>query len=43
MKIPTVIAIILIYLILVIQFGDLIEPLIIMGTIPLSFIGIIWG
>lgn len=43
MKIPTVIAIILIYLILVIQFGDLVEPLIIMGTIPLSFIGIIWG
>lgn len=43
LKIPSVIAIILIYLILVIQFGDLVEPLIIMGTIPLSFIGIIWG
>lgn len=40
---PTIIAIVLIYLILVFQFGDLTQPLIIMGTIPLSFIGIIWG
>lgn len=43
MKIPTVLAIVIIYLILVFQFGDLKKPLIIMGTIPLSFIGIIWG
>ncbi len=43
MKLPTVLAIILIYLILVFQFGNLFEPLIIMGTIPLSFIGILWG
>ena len=43
MMLPTVIAVILIYIILVFQFGDLLEPLIIMGTIPLSFIGIIWG
>lgn len=43
MELPTIIAVLLIYLILVFQFGDLIEPLIIMGTIPLSFIGIIWG
>ena len=43
MKVPTVIACILIYLILVFQFGDLREPFLIMGTIPLSFIGIIWG
>lgn len=43
MVIPSIIAIAIIYLILVIQFGDLREPLIIMGTIPLSFIGIIWG
>lgn len=43
MKIPSVIAVAIIYLILVMQFGDLREPLIIMGTIPLSFIGIIWG
>ncbi len=43
MTLPTIIAIILIYIILVFQFGDLVEPLIIMGTIPLSFIGIIWG
>ncbi len=33
----------LIYLILMFQFNDLIKPLIIMGTIPLSFIGVIWG
>ncbi|QEK13290.1 efflux RND transporter permease subunit [Crassaminicella thermophila] len=43
MKIPSVIAVAIIYLILVMQFGDLREPFIIMGTIPLSFIGIIWG
>ena len=43
MTLPTIIAVILIYIILVFQFGDLVEPLIIMGTIPLSFIGIIWG
>lgn len=43
MVVPTIIAIVLIYLILVFQFGDLSQPLIIMGTIPLSFIGIIWG
>ncbi|TCO78720.1 efflux RND transporter permease subunit [Marinisporobacter balticus] len=43
MKIPSVIAVAIIYLVLVMQFGDLREPLIIMGTIPLSFIGIIWG
>ncbi len=43
MVIPSIIAIAIIYLILVIQFGDLREPLIIMGTIPLSFIGVIWG
>lgn len=43
MKIPAIIAVVIIYLILVFQFGDLMEPLIIMGTIPLSFIGIIWG
>lgn len=33
----------LIYLILVFQFFDLKQPLIIMGTIPLSFIGVILG
>lgn len=43
MKIPAVLAVIIIYLILVMQFGDLTEPFIILGTIPLSFIGIIWG
>ncbi|MDK2804079.1 MAG: hypothetical protein PWR23_1083 [Peptostreptococcaceae bacterium] len=43
MIVPSILAIALIYLILVIQFGDLREPFIIMGTIPLSFIGIIWG
>lgn len=32
-----------IYLILVFQFFNLSKPLIIMGTIPLSFIGVIWG
>ncbi|MCT4618933.1 MAG: efflux RND transporter permease subunit, partial [Marinisporobacter sp.] len=43
MKVPSIIAVAIIYLILVMQFGDLREPFIIMGTIPLSFIGIIWG
>jgi multidrug efflux pump subunit AcrB len=43
MIIPSIIAVAIIYLILVVQFGDLREPLIIMGTIPLSFIGVIWG
>lgn len=43
MVIPSILAIVMIYLILVMQFGDLREPFIIMGTIPLSFIGIIWG
>ena len=41
--IPTIIAIVGIYLILVLEFGDIRQPLIIMGTIPLSFIGILWG
>ncbi len=40
---PTIVAIAIIYIIIVFQFGDLIKPLIIMGTIPLSFIGVIWG
>lgn len=40
---PTIIAFVIIYIIIVFQFGDLIKPLIIMGTIPLSFIGVIWG
>lgn len=43
MKLPAVLALIIIYVIMVFQFGDLVKPLIIMGTIPLSFIGIIWG
>ncbi len=43
LPLPTVIAIILIYLVLVFQFGNLKEPLIIIATIPLSFIGIIIG
>lgn len=43
MILPAILAIAIIYLILALQFGDLKEPLIIMGTIPLSFIGIIWG
>ena len=33
----------IICLIFVMQFGHLREPLMIMSTIPLSFIGIIWG
>ncbi|MCT4633641.1 MAG: efflux RND transporter permease subunit [Firmicutes bacterium] len=41
--VPTIIAVVVIYLILVVQFGDLRKPLIIMGTIPLSFIGVIVG
>lgn len=40
---PSLLAIALIYLILMFQFMDLRQPLIIMGTIPLSFIGVIWG
>lgn len=40
---PFVVAIGLIYVILMFQFADLLQPLIIMGTIPLSFIGVIWG
>ena len=40
---PSILAIALIYLILMFQFMDLVQPLIIMGTIPLSFIGVIWG
>jgi multidrug efflux pump subunit AcrB len=43
MILPTIIAIAIIYLIIVLQFKDLIKPLIIMGTIPLSFIGVIGG
>lgn len=43
MLIPAIIAIVLIYLILVFQFGHLLEPLIIMGTIPLSCIGVLLG
>ena len=41
--IPTIIAVVVIYLILVMEFGNIKQPLIIMATIPLSFIGIIWG
>lgn len=40
---PAIFAVVLIYFILVLQFGNLKGPLIILGTIPLSFIGIIWG
>ncbi|AOT70143.1 efflux RND transporter permease subunit [Geosporobacter ferrireducens] len=40
---PFYLAAALIYLVLVFQFFDLRKPLIIMGTIPLSFIGVIWG
>lgn len=43
MVLPTIIAVVIIYLIIVFQFGDLIKPLIIMGTIPLSFIGVLGG
>jgi multidrug efflux pump len=40
---PFYMAAALIYLILMFQFFDLAQPLIIMGTIPLSFIGVILG
>lgn len=40
---PALIAIGLIYIIMVFQFSDLMQPFIIMGTIPLSFIGVILG
>lgn len=40
---PFFLSIILIYLILMFQFFDLRQPLIIMGTIPLSIIGVILG
>ncbi|MGN0711563.1 MAG: efflux RND transporter permease subunit [Anaerovoracaceae bacterium] len=43
MVLPAFIAVILIYMILAIQFKSLTEPMIIMGTIPLSFIGVILG
>jgi multidrug efflux pump subunit AcrB len=43
MVMPAILAAIIIYIILALQFGDLISPLIIMGTIPLSLIGIICG
>lgn len=40
---PSILAVILVYLILMFQFFDLRQPFIIMGTIPLSFIGVIGG
>jgi multidrug efflux pump subunit AcrB len=40
---PAILAALLIYVVLALQFGKLLDPLIIMGTIPLSFIGIICG
>lgn len=40
---PFFLAAVLIYLILMFQFFSLRQPFIIMGTIPLSFIGVIWG
>lgn len=40
---PSILALVIICLIFVMQFGHLREPLMIMGTIPLSFICIIWG
>ncbi len=43
MVLPSMLAVAIIYLIIVLQFGSLVKPLIIMGTIPLSFIGIIGG
>ncbi|MCI1959448.1 MAG: efflux RND transporter permease subunit [Clostridia bacterium] len=43
LKLPSIIAVILIYLILAFQFGNLSQPLIILGTIPLSFIGVFSG
>lgn len=41
--VPSILAVILVYLILMFQFFDLRQPFIIMGTIPLSFIGVILG
>lgn len=43
MVVPALIAVVLIYVIIAFQFGSLLDPLIIMGTIPLSFIGIFLG
>ncbi|MCC5908869.1 MAG: efflux RND transporter permease subunit, partial [Clostridiaceae bacterium] len=40
---PFFLAAALIYIILMFQFFSLRQPFIIMGTIPLSFIGVIWG
>ncbi len=43
LKIPALIAALLIYLIIAFQFGNLMEPLLVMLTIPLSFTGVIVG
>ncbi len=43
MVVPALLAIALIYVIITFQFGSLLDPLIIMGTIPLSFIGVLGG
>ncbi|MDR1605172.1 MAG: efflux RND transporter permease subunit [Gracilibacteraceae bacterium] len=43
MVMPAIWAVLIIYLVLALQFGDLLGPLVIMGTIPLSFIGVIGG
>ncbi len=43
MVVPALIAIVLIYVIIAFQFGSLLDPMIIMGTIPLSFIGVLLG
>lgn len=43
MVVPAIVAVLLIYLIIAVQFGNLRDPILIMGTIPLSFIGIIGG
>ncbi|MDR1960967.1 MAG: efflux RND transporter permease subunit [Gracilibacteraceae bacterium] len=43
MVMPALLAVLIIYVVLALQFGNLVSPLIIMGTIPLSFIGIICG
>jgi multidrug efflux pump subunit AcrB len=43
MVLPAILAIIIIYLTMVFQFKNLTDALIIMGTIPLSFIGVIIG
>ena len=40
---PFILAVVVIYMTMVFQFTDLRRPLIIMGTIPLSFIGVIVG